>query len=100
MNFEFEAKDIELIAKRVAEVLQPLLLSIRPRENEDHLFDVKGLSQYLQVNPSWIYKQVSLKAIPYFKSGKYVKFRKATIDKWIDTKTIRPIPFEKAKNKG
>jgi len=99
MNFEFEPKDIELIAQRVVELLQPLL-SVRPRENEDHLFDVKGLSKYLHVNPSWIYKQISLKAIPYFKSGKYVRFKKSAIDRWIDINTIRPIPFEKAKNKG
>jgi len=98
MNFEFEPKDIELIAKRVAELLRSLF-NEKPKE-EDCIFDVKGLSKYLQVNSSWIYKQISLKAIPYFKSGKYVRFKKSAIDRWIDINTIRPIPFEKAKNKG
>lgn len=98
MNLEFEEKDIEIIAQRVVELLRPLLNNERHKE-EDCIFDVKGLSEYLQVNPSWIYKQVSLKAIPYFKSGKYVRFKKSAIDKWIDRNTIRPIPVEKGKSK-
>jgi excisionase family DNA binding protein len=95
MNFEFESKDIEIIAQRVVEFLRPLF-NEKPQE-KDCIFDVRGLSGYLHIGSTWIYKQVSLKAIPYFKSGKYVRFRKSAIDKWIDTRTIRPIPLEKAK---
>jgi excisionase family DNA binding protein len=93
MILELEEKDIEAIARKVVELIKPFLPREKPGE-EEHIFDVRGLSEYLQVPLSWIYKQVSLNAIPYFKSGKYVRFKKSAIDKWIDTHTIRPIPLE------
>jgi len=91
MRTELEEKDIELIAQKVAELLKPLLLG---RKEEDCILDIDGLSKYLQVHPSWVYKMVSSKKIPHIKAGKYVRFKKSAIDKWIDTQTISPIPLE------
>jgi len=93
MNVEIEPKDIEAIAQRILEVLKPLLSSNGRQGESDSIFNVKQLAQYLHVDPSWIYKAISLKTIPYFKAGKYVRFKKSIIDEWIRNKTTRPVPF-------
>ena len=91
MRFEVEQQDVERIAQRVAEIIKPLLA--RQKQDEpDTVFDVQGLAAYLHVTPSWVYKQVSLKAIPFFKAGKFPRFRKKDIDRWMETKAVRPIP--------
>jgi excisionase family DNA binding protein len=101
MKSELEQEDIELIAQRVIEKLKPLLWNNGKREGgEDIIFTVESLSQYLQVDTSWIYKAVSLKTVPYFKNGKYTRFRKREIDKWIDAQTVKPIPQLKILTKG
>ena len=67
-------------------------LSNNKNHEDDTIFDVKGLAAYLKMDISWVYKQVSKKTIPYFKSGKYNLFRKSEIDKWIAERTIKPVP--------
>jgi len=91
MKAEFEDCDIEAIANRVAEFLKPHLSKNRHQE-EDKIFNVKELAEYLKMDVSWVYKQVSKKTIPYFKPGKYNLFRKSEIDKWIAEYTIKPVP--------
>ena len=76
------------ITQDVIHALKPFLNS---RGGDDLVLDVEGLAKYLQVDESWVYKQVSLKTIPYFKTGKYTRFRKAAVDKWIDSQTVRPV---------
>lgn len=99
MKTHFEPEDIQAIAQAVTEMIKPLL-SARER-TEDTILTPEGLAKYLQVDTSWVYKQVSLKTIPYFKSGKYTRFKKAAIDKWIDTQTRRPLtPFKLTKIAG
>lgn len=73
-------------------MLKPML-AVNFRQHEpDIILTPETLAEYLQVDLSWVYKQVSLKTIPYFKSGKYTRFRKAAIDKWIETQSVRPVP--------
>lgn len=83
---------VELIADRVIEKIKPILSGNGKHEGENTIFTPETLAQYLQVDTSWVYKQVSLKTIPYFKSGKYTRFKKHVIDKWIEAQTVRPIP--------
>lgn len=90
MKIEIEQQDIQAIAERVLELLRPLLA--RNGKQDDIILTPESLAEYLQVDTSWVYKQVSLKTIPYFKSGKYTRFKRATIDKWIETQTVKPIP--------
>jgi hypothetical protein len=40
---------------------------------------------------SWVYKQVSLGTLPYFKADKYTRFKKTEIDKWTENRTVRPV---------
>lgn len=92
MKAELESQDIEQIALKVVELLKPLISGNGKHEAEDTIFTPETLAEYLQVDTSWVYKKVSFKAIPYFKSGKYTRFKKPVIDKWIETQTVRPIP--------
>jgi excisionase family DNA binding protein len=73
------------IADRVIDKLKPLLS--KSSSAEDIIFNVKGLSEYLKVQPKWIYEQTHFKQIPYVKLGnKQLRFSKIDIDKWIETK--------------
>lgn len=91
MKLELETKDLEQIADMVAERLKEHLTF--NKEPEDKIFDVEQLGEYLGVDASWIYKKVSLKEIPYFKVGKYTRFKKSAIDKWIDRSTMKAIKW-------
>ncbi len=92
MKFEFEPDDIETIAEKVTGKIIPLLSRIEGHSEGDTIFDVEGLAKYLVVEVSWVYKQVSLRTIPFFKTGKYIRFSKRKIDKWIESRMVRPVP--------
>lgn len=80
------------IEKHTARLIAELKPALANRKYDgDELFDVHGLSKYLSVETSWIYKQVSLKTIPYFKVGKYTRFRKRDIDRWIESQMVKPV---------
>lgn len=98
MKTELEQQDIQLIAERVAETLKPLLNNNRYTE-DDMIFTPETLAEYLKVEPSWVYKQASQKTIPHFKPGKYLRFKKSLIDKWIKSQSIEPLPPYKIPNK-
>jgi hypothetical protein len=91
MKINLEQEDLKLIAKDVSETLKPLLKNSKKSGDRDIVFDVKELSGYLKVKDTWVYNQV--KTIPHFKLGKYPRFKKSTIDKWIDSKTIQAVPL-------
>jgi excisionase family DNA binding protein len=94
MRVTLEAEDIQAIAEAVLEKLRPLLTGIKAKSEPDTIFTPETLAEYLRVDVSWVYKQVSLKAIPYFKSGKYTRFKKSVIDKWIESQSVRPLPYK------
>lgn len=86
MKTELEPQDIEAIAKRVVELLKPILSNNGKNLSEDIIFNKEGLADYLKVKIKWIYEQTSLKTIPFIKLGnKQLRFKKSRIDKWLDT---------------
>ncbi len=89
MKTELEQQDIEAIAQRVLELLNPILTRANKGRDSDDILDVKGLAAYLKVETTWIYKQVQLNAIPYFKAGKYTRFKKSVIDKHFEKKSMK-----------
>lgn len=91
LNFDFQGL-AHLVTQEVIKGLAPLLA--RGKE-DDSILTVEDLAKYLQVDSGWVYKQVSLKNIPYFKNGKYVRFRKRDIDRWVESQTVKPIPAPK-----
>lgn len=92
MKFEIESQDIEAIAQRVSEIIKPMLNHSVGSNEKDVVFDVRGLAEYLRVKESWVYQQVHTHSLPCFKVGKYPRFKKAQIDKWMESKAVRPIP--------
>jgi excisionase family DNA binding protein len=89
--------EIQISQEFVDEIVEKLYIRLKPclsesgKREEDVIFDVESLAQYLKVESSWVYNQVSQKALPYFKTGKYVRFRKREIDSWINSQMVKPI---------
>jgi excisionase family DNA binding protein len=96
LKIDFEQTDIEALAQKVAALLAPVLSGARIVE-QDEVFDVPGLATYLKVDASWIYK--SLDRLPHVKVGRYLRFKKSAVDKWMDRETIRPIEVLKVVNR-
>jgi excisionase family DNA binding protein len=86
MKTELEAEDIDVIADKVFERLKLIIDNNSKYEAEDTIFDVQGLAQYLKVGKQWVYEKVHQGSIPYYKVGKYPRFRKSKIDDWLKKK--------------
>lgn len=74
---------VEKIADRIIERLEPLLKQSSNSNNND-LMDVKGLAKYLKVKQSWVYEKIHTNQIPFQKCGRFPRFRKKQIDKWLE----------------
>jgi len=97
LKTEFEPHDIQLLAEKIVEGVKSLLPD-STNSNCDIIFKPETLAEYLNVDTTWVYKQVTLKTIPYFKTGKYVRFKKSHIDRWIKTKSVEPLlPYKISK---
>lgn len=88
MRSELEQTDIEAIANLLLRELSPLLTEGRGVVDRKEILDVPGVAEYLGVEESWIYKQVQYKAIPYFKIGKYLRFRLKDLERWISEQAV------------
>ena len=55
------------------------------------LMTVLGLSAYLQVRKSTIYKKTCAKQIPYIKVGGQLRFDKVKIDEWLAKSSVVPL---------
>ena len=51
---------------------------------EETFFTVQELAQYLRMRPITIYKHASKGDLPAFKVGATWRFKKSSIDKWIE----------------
>ena len=83
---------LEAISNDVAKKIQPLLMINTQGEQNCGLLDVNALSEYLSVNKTWVYDRVKFNEIPYIKMGKYLRFKKKQIDRWIEEQAVKPIP--------
>ena len=50
---------------------------------EDEIFNGEELCKYLKITRNTLYKYTQKRNIPSFKIGKKLRFRKASVDKWI-----------------
>jgi len=89
MNVEMKlsAQEIESLAERVTLGVTRIMRDDSETDASE-LLNVGALSAYLGVKPSWVYRQVEQKAIPFLKMGKYLRFRKSIIDEWVNTRHI------------
>jgi len=94
MKAELNIDTQEIVREIANEVIRELkpLLSNNGKPGDDTIFNKKGLAEYLNVPVTWVDKKVSFNEIPYFKAGKYPRFKKSIIDKWIEDNTVRAIP--------
>ena len=81
---------IDLMADRIIERLKPIL-SASNKFEDSTIFNVEGLTQYLNVEESWIYARTRNHEIPFIKKGKYCLFRKSAIDAWLNQDAIKPL---------
>jgi len=91
MLIEFDNHDIQRIAERVVELLKPLLKSSPQKDDREIILDVNGLASYLKVTKSWVYERTHLGEIPYYKVGKFPRFRKKDIDQWLNSNFYLPV---------
>lgn len=99
---KIEIDDTQLIndiVEAVVERLEPLLKQ-SPKTNDNELMDIKGLAEYLKVKESWVYEKIHTKQIPFLKAGRFPRFRKKNIDKWLEnpysaaSRAYRPLKKE------
>ena len=74
------------IVSRVVKELKPMLLY--EKQEDELLLTVESLAEYLSVSMQWVYTRVNLNEIPHIKMGKFPRFRKPTIDEWLDSQKI------------
>jgi len=85
VKIDLEPLDVQTIAEKVVDLLKPHL-SRREERQQDIIFDVPGLCEYLHVTAKWVHERTHLKEIPYYKlSNKQLRFRKKDIDKWLES---------------
>ncbi len=90
MKVEIELSDsmLKAIAAEMMNSLKPVVAAGRKVETSDAIFTPEQLAEYLHVKRQWVYERVSLGEIPYFKLGRFLRFRKSVIDKWIDSQSL------------
>ncbi len=87
MDINFEQTDIDVIARRVVELLRPLL-GCKCKGNDDTYLDVKGLAEYLKVSEKWVYASIKEMNIPYIRLKGHIRFRINEVEKWIDSYNV------------
>jgi excisionase family DNA binding protein len=92
MQSTLEKEDLTAIAKEVSKLLAPLFKKTEQGSGNDTIFNLKEISEYIKLPKSWIYRKTSDRTIPFIKAGRYVLFKKPEIDKWLEEKSVNPIP--------
>jgi len=89
MKIEVEIPDsvAHAIAERVAASLRPMLV---PKKGEcgDGILTPDQLVGYLHVTKQWVYERVALGEIPHTKVGKYLRFRRSVVDRWLESQSV------------
>ncbi|MBT6230947.1 MAG: helix-turn-helix domain-containing protein [Candidatus Scalindua sp.] len=89
MKIEIDnAQLVNDIVEKVVERLKPLISNSHDSRG-DELMDVKALADYLKVKKQWVYDKTHMNIIPYYKVGKYPRYKKSKIDEWLLEKENR-----------
>ena len=72
----------------VQDMVNSLLPHLKGKEDDGIIFDVEGLAEYIKTSKRWIYEQPHLNAIPFYKIGRFPRFRKKEIDKWLEQQKV------------
>ncbi len=84
MKFDTEELNqiADVVSEKVLARLKPLLSNKGTGKDGEALLSVEGLAEYLGVEKDWVYSHV--REIPHSKVGRFPRFRKAEIDKWLE----------------
>ncbi|OGP65386.1 MAG: hypothetical protein A3K22_04510 [Deltaproteobacteria bacterium RBG_16_42_7] len=85
MRAELNIDTQEIIREITSEVIKAIKPLLNGKAEDDTIYTVKTLAEYIGVSSQWVYERVHLKEIPYIKMGKFPRFKKADIDKWLDS---------------
>lgn len=98
---KFDAEELnqlaDAVSERVLERLRPLLTNKDKGHDGDKIFTVATLAEYLGMEKDWVYSHI--KEIPHHKVGRFPRFRKREIDKWLEARrgpTMSSMPSFKA----
>lgn len=80
----FTEEEIKQLARELAKHILPELKKMLSDGNE--LLTVEETCRYLKCQRTWLYDKVRQKKIPYIKAGKYLRFRKTDLDRWLTAK--------------
>ena len=58
--------------------------------DHDQVLTIEELAAYLKVSKSTLYKLVQEGTVPGQKVGKHWRFRRETIDQWLDDRDAKP----------
>ncbi|MFN3467533.1 MAG: helix-turn-helix domain-containing protein, partial [Candidatus Brocadiales bacterium] len=87
LKLDFTPEEIAILARalapEMAKELRPLLKPQGQDEDTPFFLTVETLAQYLNVKKTWVYERVHLKEIPHYKAGRFPRFKKADIDRWL-----------------
>ncbi len=56
--------------------------------HKNRYLTIDEVADYLQVKKSVIYHWTHMKAIPYYKLGRFLRFKREEIDEWIKLKKV------------
>tara|TARA_B100000315_G_scaffold138699_1_gene127773 strand:- start:9576 stop:9884 length:309 start_codon:yes stop_codon:yes gene_type:complete len=88
-EFSFNSEElVKTITNEVVKAIKPLLSD---KKQEETLFTVTTLSEYLCVSKQFLYERISMNEIPFFKIGKFPRFKKTEIDNWLESQKIPAI---------
>lgn len=98
----FPPELVDEIVERLFEKIKPLLTISDNRA--DDLLDLEGFVKYTGLKESWVYQKHSDGTLPFpvIKTGKYLKFRRSEVDKWLRKSAIErnPKPVSKKSDNG
>jgi excisionase family DNA binding protein len=81
---ELQINSEDLIREVVEGVVAALDCTLLRRHVEpESLLDIPVLAKYLSVTEAWLYQRVHANEIPHFRVGKYVRFRRAEVEIWL-----------------
>jgi excisionase family DNA binding protein len=81
---------IQGIVAGLSDALRSLATSSRGTLEHDPLIDANALAKHLCVTKHWIYQRVHSNTIPFFKVGKYTRFRVTDVEDWLADKARGP----------
>lgn len=76
--FELILSKLEAIERAISEIQNRL-----DGENGSHILDISQAAQYLRISKSALYRLTSQRAIPHFKRGKRLYFKKENLAEWM-----------------